>query len=591
MNKFLTTVALVLGSLLPMQAAEMIFGYCGDIRDNNVGGNNSSYYIGGAIELPVETLKKFEGDVIKAVNVGFGESKQREITLFFTNDFYDQPVYEEKALCAKKNDWNLITLEKPFVIDNVEKPLYIGYYLRMFSDADYPISIDDSSEPSEYGCYFALSASKGGLYESFYKDKDFGNVLLRLVIEGDNLPTNDARPLKLEMPNYVRPDKAFDVEFTLYNQGSNDINDIDASFTIGGNTFERHIVFDKPVEGGTSAVATLKDLVCSEEGPAVSYMLTIPTVNGIENLSNETAINGYVASSSVAFERAFVVEEGTGTWCANCPRGIVAMRYMEETYGNKGFIGIAVHGNDDMSAPTYSPVESMFFPQYPMCTINRTISCDPSKDILENAYKIYNTIAFAKVHLEISYEGEHPEAIEVKATTEFAADYDNIDYALAFVLTENNVGPYVQLNNYTTGVLGTLEGIPDEKAYSTTFDEVARYILGWNGIPESSIKSARFGDKFVYETSVPAKTVKDVSQMSVIALLLNRKTTTYEIVNACKVKPGEFISSEPDAVNIVEADNSDAPVEYYNLQGIRVDNPSNGIFIRRQGSKTTKVRL
>lgn len=34
-----------------------------------------------------------------------------------------------------------------------------------------------------------------------------------------------------------------------------------------------------------------------------------------------------------------------------------------------------------------------------------------------------------------------------------------------------------------------------------------------------------------------------------------------------------------------------APVEYYNLQGIRVENPANGIFIRRQGNKTTKVAL
>ncbi|MCM1519578.1 MAG: hypothetical protein NC098_02205 [Lachnoclostridium sp.] len=32
-----------------------------------------------------------------------------------------------------------------------------------------------------------------------------------------------------------------------------------------------------------------------------------------------------------------------------------------------------------------------------------------------------------------------------------------------------------------------------------------------------------------------------------------------------------------------------APVEYYNLQGVRVENPSNGIFIRRQGNKATKV--
>ena len=35
----------------------------------------------------------------------------------------------------------------------------------------------------------------------------------------------------------------------------------------------------------------------------------------------------------------------------------------------------------------------------------------------------------------------------------------------------------------------------------------------------------------------------------------------------------------------------DAPVEYYNLQGIKVANPSNGLFIKKQGNKTTKVIL
>ncbi len=33
------------------------------------------------------------------------------------------------------------------------------------------------------------------------------------------------------------------------------------------------------------------------------------------------------------------------------------------------------------------------------------------------------------------------------------------------------------------------------------------------------------------------------------------------------------------------------PAVYYNLQGIRVDNPKNGIYIRRQGYQTSKVQL
>ncbi len=44
------------------------------------------------------------------------------------------------------------------------------------------------------------------------------------------------------------------------------------------------------------------------------------------------------------------------------------------------------------------------------------------------------------------------------------------------------------------------------------------------------------------------------------------------------------------AVGEINTD-ANAPVEYYNLQGVKVENPAGGIFIRKQGSKTTKVVL
>ena len=40
---------------------------------------------------------------------------------------------------------------------------------------------------------------------------------------------------------------------------------------------------------------------------------------------------------------------------------------------------------------------------------------------------------------------------------------------------------------------------------------------------------------------------------------------------------------------ITEVEGDDAPVEYYNLQGIRVNNPTSGIYIVRQGAKVSKV--
>lgn len=44
-----------------------------------------------------------------------------------------------------------------------------------------------------------------------------------------------------------------------------------------------------------------------------------------------------------------------------------------------------------------------------------------------------------------------------------------------------------------------------------------------------------------------------------------------------------------DAI-VADSDNDNAPVEFYNLQGIKVANPANGgVYIRRQGNKVTKV--
>ncbi len=43
------------------------------------------------------------------------------------------------------------------------------------------------------------------------------------------------------------------------------------------------------------------------------------------------------------------------------------------------------------------------------------------------------------------------------------------------------------------------------------------------------------------------------------------------------------------AVSDITVENSDAPVVYYNMQGVRVANPANGLYIRVQGKKATKV--
>lgn len=48
--------------------------------------------------------------------------------------------------------------------------------------------------------------------------------------------------------------------------------------------------------------------------------------------------------------------------------------------------------------------------------------------------------------------------------------------------------------------------------------------------------------------------------------------------------------SGTDAIRTI-ANDENAPVEYYNIQGVRVNNPSNGLFIMRQGNNVRKVYI
>ncbi len=49
------------------------------------------------------------------------------------------------------------------------------------------------------------------------------------------------------------------------------------------------------------------------------------------------------------------------------------------------------------------------------------------------------------------------------------------------------------------------------------------------------------------------------------------------------------LTDAPSAIEGVEAEATDGVAEYYNLQGVRVENPAAGLYIRRQGGKVAKV--
>ena len=72
----------------------------------------------------------------------------------------------------------------------------------------------------------------------------------------------------------------------------------------------------------------------------------------------------------------------------------------------------------------------------------------------------------------------------------------------------------------------------------------------------------------------------------------NNETSVYIYRFAAGLIAQKFlfeVPADPTAIEVIEAEN--APVEYYNLQGVKVANPEKGLFIKKQGNKATKVVL
>ncbi|MCF0192160.1 MAG: Omp28-related outer membrane protein, partial [Prevotella sp.] len=305
-------------------------------------------------------------------------------------------------------------------------------------------------------------------------------------------------------------------------------------------------------------------------------------INGVETTMSSYGI--CIALDNEGYDRKFVVEEGTGTWCGYCPRGIVGMQKMTEKYPDS-FIGIAIHdGNDPFVVSDYQPVVNEFFyAGLPHCVANRDpmYVFDPNIDYL-NLCKDYwaEQRAPAKVDLKVEKASD---GLKVAANTTFAYSEDNGSYKLAFVILED--GLQSQQRNYYSGYPTELEWWGDQPEYvDWTYEHTARDIVDCAGIVGSIPTKIVAKTPMTYERLLPLDSEIVVDNTSIVALILESRTGV--ILNATKVMAKDYI--DPNAISAPSTDNAQ-PADYFNLQGMRVGKDTKGsIIVRRQGGKISK---
>ena len=220
-------------------------------------------------------------------------------------------------------------------------------------------------------------------------------------------------------------------------------------------------------------------------------------------------------------------EEGTGTWCGWCPRGAVALDWMEHDYHGY-FQGIAVHNGDPMTVTDYDAAMGNLIGGYPGGFVDRGPEIDPSNfkgDFMQR-------ITVAPSATILNGAELNGNTLNVSLTASFDQDISG-SWALACVLIEDSVtgmsSGYSQSNSYGGGGAGPLVG-PDGTDWATlpstvpftmmVYNHVARAISpGWDG--ETIASSISSGDTYntCFEFTLDGSW--DIQKMKIVGMLID----------------------------------------------------------------------
>lgn len=276
------------------------------------------------------------------------------------------------------------------------------------------------------------------------------------------------------------------------------------------------------------------------------------------------------------FIRKMVVEEGTGTWCGNCPRGIVGLETMKANYPER-FIGIAVHNGDPMVVGAYDKWMTGNVDGLPGCLINRDGAAhDPSPTDLTK-YMTQNAALKEAAEAEVTASATLTGGVlNAQAEVLFREAASGRKYYVVFVLVQDGLTGK-QKNYYAGGGFGKMDGWEDLPAeVETTYKEVARGV--WP-VPEGNASLAlpanvEAGTTYTASLDIATADVKkfDAENSRLVALLIDGDSKV--ILNA-----GECELTVAEGIGTVLAPISTAGSASYDLNGRQLTAPAKGISI------------
>jgi len=490
-------------------------------------------------------------------------------------------------------------------VEITDAGLFVGYTLTVKKLADasgkdvqgamYPITV---VKDGPAGSFWFHSSRTTYSWTDINAEQGLASTLI-VELEGDVVEYNGNLGFGT---NYVKGGtEDIVLKADLYTFGSKEISNIDYTYDINGKQGEGHVDLAKPLRplyGASTPVSiTLPGI---EKTGVYEGTVTLSKINGVAVAGNDKISKITINVVSFLPTKRPLVEEYTGLWCGYCPRGFVALENMKEEYGDR-FVAIAVHNGDPMTVTNRAPIS---ISGLPYGSINRE-GMDP-----ESFYTQWPVFAegvpVADITAAIEWADEAKTTLRLKSNTTFISNYENANFRVGFAIVADGLrnDSWSQKNYYSTAQPGTLPAPygdlfigKSSSVKGLTYNDVLCYFPNLYGDEKSLPATITFGTSYEYNVDVPVTEIgtgsvsspfKNYDMMRAIAIVFDANGN---VVNCVSSKHLDYEAG----VHQIAIENGLVPDDvksesFYDLQGRRIDEPAEGIYVKRQVLNDGTVR-
>lgn len=501
-----------------------------------------------------------------------------------------------------------ITFDRPYTM--TAEGVYVGYSLLVTNckiptgyTSKYPLVLVCNIDQPQGFMIHTRQGDWTSLPNKYPEWTDLGAanrqaLAMRVLLSGE---THDAAAtLEFQQGLYAAPGTTGNVYTTLTNAGSTPISSIAYTYTVGEREITNEFTVSPPLAGQSGANVTL-DLpfeVPAETGDYVADV-RLTKVNGVDNgYTGTTGLN--VGVVPFLPENRPLISEYAGLWCGNCPSAYVAIRQLQDKYGEE-LLSISYHTGDQIQSVPTADFPNMYA-GLPALFLNRQeINAGTDKveaEAIEYPWlRARRELAPADIDATLFWEDNSRNSVIAEAHFKFVYDNPDADYRIAYALVEDDMSDSLwgQRNFYTgNNYEGAYWDLFCGKPFVVTgivYDDVVISFPNPKGIENSVPTNIRGGVSYTHRGTLAFKDavcvdasnagkslIKDRGKIRVVVLLIDNKTGL-----VCNSATTGYTADAKVFGTVGVGGMSDIEVqstEYVTLDGIRsAAEPEKGCFI------------